>query len=71
MDFTEILSLALKALTERAILLISMGMVFGLFAWAINIATWLALATAATFAVLVFLPLLVRGSKGVPKAADE
>lgn len=64
MQFTDIVVLALKALSERCILLVAMSMGFGLFAWAMVVGTSLALGTAAAFAVLVFLPVLMRGSNG-------
>lgn len=67
MDFTEILSLALRAVSERVILLVALAMVFGLFAWAMNTLSVLSLSTAASFAVLVFLPILYRSSKSGSK----
>jgi hypothetical protein len=55
-----VLSLALEALTARAVILLALVMSFGLFAWALAAASWLSVATAAIFAILVFLPVLWR-----------
>lgn len=71
MQFTDIVILALKALTDRCILIIAMFMACGLFAWAMTVGTSLALWTAAAFAVLVFLPILLRGKHGPSIPAEQ
>lgn len=71
MQFTDIIVLALRALSERCILLIAMFMAGGLFAWAMTVGTTLALWTAASFAVLVFLPTLIRGTNGKQATNDS
>lgn len=55
-----VLSLALQAVSQRIVVLLAMGMVFGLFSWAMWMHTPLSLYTASAFAVLVFLPILWR-----------
>lgn len=55
-----VLSLALDALSAKVVVLLAMVMSFGLFAWAMAVGTWLSVATAAIFSVLVFLPILWR-----------
>jgi hypothetical protein len=57
---TAILSMALQVLTSRVVILLAMGMSFGLFCWAMWAQSIISLATAATFTVLVFLPVFLR-----------
>ncbi len=57
---TTVLSLALQALSAKAVILLSMVMTFGLFAWAMADKTPISSITAGVFAVLVFLPVLWR-----------
>lgn len=57
-----VLSLALQAVSQRIVVLLAMAMTFGLFAWAMWMHEWIALAIAGTFAALVFLPVLYRSS---------
>lgn len=64
MQFTELLTLALRAVSDKAILLLAMVMAFGLFAWAMDRGTVIALWTAAVFAVLLFWPIAFRGTHG-------
>ena len=61
-DQVNLLRLALQALSDRALTAITACMSFGLFCWAMTYAGWLRLAIAGTFAVLVFLPVLVKGA---------
>lgn len=60
-DSASILSIALQAVSAKAILLITLGITAGLFFWAMWYHAWIPLVIAASFAVLVFLPVLVRG----------
>jgi hypothetical protein len=59
-DSVSIVSLALQAVSAKAVIILGLAMSFGLFCWALWEHTWLALAIASSFAVLVFLPLLFR-----------
>lgn len=61
-----VLSLALQALSAKAVVLLAMTMCFGLFAWAMASASWISVSTAAIFACLVFLPILWRSHHGDP-----
>ena len=54
------LSLALQVLSAKVVLLLAMLMSFGLFSWAMAVGSWVAVLTAAIFAILVFLPILWR-----------
>jgi hypothetical protein len=60
-DSVSILSLALQAVSSRMVLLIALFMTFGLFCWSMATGTTLSLYMAGAFAVLVFLPILLRG----------
>lgn len=71
MQFTDIVILALKSLSQPVILLLAMVMACGLFCWAMEIGTSLALGTAAAFAVLVFLPILLRGKNGSKESSQS
>jgi len=55
-----VLSLALQAVSQRVLLVLALGMGFGLFCWSMWAHTPLSLYTACAFAVLVFLPVLWR-----------
>lgn len=62
MDNTRILvlwiSVGLKVLSARIVLLVGLAMVFGLFCWAMWNANYFTIACAALFAILVFLPII-------------
>jgi hypothetical protein len=55
-----VLSLALQAVSQRIVVLLAMAVTSGLFGWSMYERTWISVATAACFAVLVFLPVLIR-----------
>ena len=57
---TAVLAMALQALTAKVVVILAMLMSGGLFAWAMGKGDWVALATASSFAILVFLPVLWR-----------
>lgn len=57
-----------RVLSTRLLLLVTLLLTFGLFAWAMYDTTNLRLYTAAAFAVCVFLPILSMDKKG---ATDE
>lgn len=50
------LSLALKILSARVVLILTLLLTFSLFAWAMALPSWERTAVATIFAVLVFLP---------------
>jgi len=62
-----VMTLALDALSARAIVLIAMLMTFGLFSWAMYESSYLTLTIAGSFAVLVFLPVLWRPHGNSPQ----
>jgi hypothetical protein len=64
-DSVSILSLALQAVSARMVLLIALLMAFSLFCWSMAVGTTLSLYIAGSFAVLVFLPILLRGESRV------
>jgi hypothetical protein len=66
-DTASILAIALGLLTRKIIVLISLGMAFSLFCWALYEHTQLALIIAGSFAVLVFLPVLFKGDSRAPQ----
>lgn len=55
-----VLSLALQAVSQRIVVLLAMAATIGLFCWSMWAHTPLSLYTASAFAVLVFLPVLLR-----------
>lgn len=61
-----LLSIAMDALGAKAVLLIPMVMTFLLFGWAMYSLTVQACVTCSLFAVLVFLPVLLRSPKNGP-----
>lgn len=63
-DPSSFLALALKLLSDRISVLLAMSMAFGLFCWALWAGSVIALCAAAAFSMLVFLPVLWRGSSG-------
>lgn len=60
-DAASILSIALQIVSGKVLLILGLGMAFALFCWAMWMHSWLALAVAGTFAVIVFLPVLFKG----------
>jgi hypothetical protein len=60
----EIMALVMQAISARAVVLIALLMTIGLFAAAMFVGTVLALVNAGLFGVIVFLPVLLRGSHG-------
>lgn len=52
------ISIGLKVVTTRLVLLIALSMVFGLFCWALYWPTWERIACVTIFAILVFLPII-------------
>lgn len=60
-DAASILSIALHVVSTKVILLVTLGITAGLFFWAMWYHAWIPLVIAASFAVLVFLPVLLRG----------
>lgn len=61
-NVVAMLSLGLRALSARLVLVLALLMCFALFAWAmIGGRSWISVATAVAFALLVFLPVLWRG----------
>jgi hypothetical protein len=61
-DSASILSIAMQVVSSKIILILALGVTAGLFCWALWLGTWLGLAIAASFAILVFLPVLFRGA---------
>jgi hypothetical protein len=59
-DSASILALALRAVAAKVVVLLGLSMAFGLFCWAMWAHSYIALAIAAAFSMLVFLPLLFR-----------
>jgi|WetSurMetagenome_2_1015567.scaffolds.fasta_scaffold696393_3 hypothetical protein len=68
-DSASILSIALGVVTGRMMVILALGMAFGLFCWAMWEHSWIALAIAGTFAVIVFLPVLLKGSSNAQDSA--
>lgn len=66
-DPVSVISMALKILAERVLVLLALGMTFGLFCWALWAGTNISLITSAVFALGVFLPVLFRGSQNGSK----
>lgn len=58
--FPALMKLAYGAFVTRLVLVVALLMTFGLFSWAIWLGTVLSLIAAGVFAVLVFLPILLR-----------
>jgi hypothetical protein len=59
-DAASILSIALQVVSNKVLLILGLGMSFGLFCWAMWMHEWIALAIAVAFAVIVFLPVLFK-----------
>lgn len=62
-SITDILRIAMQALGARSLVFLALAMAFGLFAWAMYLNGVMALAVAVAFSVLVFLPVLLKGSR--------
>lgn len=60
-DAASVISIALTLLSAKVVLILTLGVTAALFAWAMWYHAWIPLAIAASFAVLVFLPVLWRG----------
>jgi hypothetical protein len=60
---TTAIQVGMRILAARLIVLLSLLMTFGLFAWAMALATWVHLGAAVAFGVLIFLPILWGGNK--------
>jgi hypothetical protein len=67
-DAASILSIALQVVSSKAILILTLGITAGLFFWAMWYHAWVPLVIAASFAVLVFLPVLLKGD---PRAENR
>lgn len=66
LDLLEMLSgtnVALKVLSARLLLLLTLTMTFALSCWAMYLQSQMGAIIAAGFAVLVFLPVLLRGER--------
>lgn len=50
------ISVGMRVLNSRAVLLIAMLLTFSLFVWTMYAPTWERIAAATIFAVLIFLP---------------
>jgi hypothetical protein len=64
-----LLSIALKVLGARALVLVPMVLSFVLFAWDMVFPTVLGTVAASLFALLVFLPVLIRNLPNGPAQA--
>jgi len=58
------MDVATRILAARVLSLLSLGMTFGLFCWAMWMQTIVACVVAGGFAVLVFLPTLIGERRG-------
>ncbi len=67
--FPKLLQMAYSAVATKALLYVAILMTFGLFSTALYLGTVLSLVAAAAFAVLVFLPVLLR--KENPSGSDS
>lgn len=66
-DAASILSIALQVLSTKILVLVTLGINAGLFFWSMWYHSWISLAVAASFSVLVFLPVLYRSERHGPK----
>ena len=69
--FLTILRLSLSVLSERLIVLLSLGMTFVLSLWVMYDPSQLRMYVAGGFAVLVFIPSIMRGSKHERQQREE
>ena len=56
-------SVGLKVLSARLVLMLALFMAFGLFCWAMWNANYFTIGCAAAFAVLVYLPIIKMDGK--------
>ena len=68
-DSSTILTLALQLLMGRVLLILALGMTFGLYCWSMWAHSWIALAIAGAFSIVVFLPVLMK--QGNSNAKDS
>jgi uncharacterized membrane protein YjjP (DUF1212 family) len=74
MNLVEILEgahVALRIIQTRLVLLVCMGMAFGLFCWAMWLGTVLGCIVAATWGLIVFLPVLYSQRRGASDGVQE
>jgi hypothetical protein len=67
-DITRVVAaveVAYKVLAARVLAFLALGMTFGLFAWAMYLATWLHFSIAGAFGVCIFLPVLWHAKPSV------
>ena len=62
-DLVTVMHAATRILAARVLVMVCLLMVFGLFCWAMWMATPIALGTAAGFGIMVFLPCLAADRK--------
>lgn len=60
-DAASVLSIALEVVSTKVILILTLGINAGLYFWAMWYHSWIPLVVAASFSVLVFLPVLLKG----------
>jgi hypothetical protein len=71
-DSASILALALRAVAAKVVIILGLAICAGLYSWAMWEHTYIALAIASSFALIVFLPLLFRVlSNGDSHAEDR
>jgi len=56
----RVVRLALATISERLLTLMAMGLTFALAAWVMKVPTWERMAMAAFFAIVVFLPCVLK-----------
>lgn len=66
-----IIRIGLRVLTDRMLTILSLIMTFALTCWVMWQPTWERQATAAFFAVFVFIPCIVKERKSHEKASGE
>lgn len=59
-QFAALMKMAYGAFAARLVIIVALLMAFGLFSWAMWMGTVLSLCVAAAFALVVFLPVLLR-----------
>ena len=69
--FLTILRLSLEVLSERLIILLSLGMTFVLSLWVMYDPSQLRMYVAGGFAVLVFIPSVMKGAKNERQQRQE
>ena len=63
-----VLEVALRILSQRVIVLITLSMTFALFCWSMYLGDWLRFAISGAFGLTIFMPVLVSGR---PKGDDS